>query len=60
MVWWGIMCVVLTALAAAFVGSFAGVLSGIEWHTWTEQRRRVREIRSKRADITAAWERDSL
>lgn len=53
--WAWILAVILASLAAAFVGSFVGALAGIDWH----ERSRMRDLKRKRADITAALDRDT-
>lgn len=52
--WVAYLIVVGVALASTAVGAFIGVLAGVDWL----ERRRVRSLQRKRADITRALERD--
>jgi hypothetical protein len=42
-------------LASAFVGTMIGLIAGVDW----AERRRVRDLRANRADISAAFDRNT-
>lgn len=53
--WVGYLIVLFVGLAASTIGGFVGGLITIDWH----ERRRVRDLRRKRANIERAIDRDS-
>jgi hypothetical protein len=55
MPWWGLGVLIATCFGAAVVGGAIGAWSGIDWH----ERRRVRDLRRKRANIESALDRES-
>lgn len=56
MPWWGLGVLVVCCFGAAVVGGAIGAWAGIDWDT----RRRVRDLRRKRANIDRALDRDPL